>query len=182
MIFFNMIFAVFSSFFRSVFSTTKIKNISFYLKSCGFKNLITMGAPNFRFIWLRRMNFCMFILGHYFQIFYSIIKRIFIFMMQDFFSIQFSFKKLFHYISMFKNPFSINRNYSISFRNTARTVRSIFTNRRISMSLPTSIMNTAPAFFPIIFPKRRFVAARELTYIFLHATFVPGTKILCQGA
>ena len=162
---------------RSTNTRTKIMFIYLLSIRTTSKNLFTIFT---RYIQMIKSFFSMhrsvFILSHYFKIFNSIIKSIFIYMMNYFFKFKFSAKILLHYISMFKNLFSINCENFITSKNTSRTIGGIFTNRRITVSLPSSVMNTTPSSFSLIFPIRGFVASLKFTSFF-HNNSIAGTKI-----
>ena len=61
----------------------------------------------------------MFSMNHDFKIFYYIMKRIFVFMVNVFILCKFSAKMLLHYITMFINPFSFGVNLNLPIFNIA---------------------------------------------------------------
>jgi len=159
------------------FTRTECKFISFLLPRGVFAYFIALNA---RFL---QMNISLFhmipsmirlIINH--QIFNSIIKSISIYMMDNFGRIKFTTKMLLHNMPMFKNIISINSNYFITLKNTTTTIRGIFTDRWISVPLPSSIMNGTPTSFPFIFPISRLGATYKFTY-FIHGYIISGTKI-----
>ena len=83
-----------------------------------------------------------------FKILNTIIKFIFINMMNNFFwkRLKFSTKKLFHYYSMLSNLFIVYCNKFVSMKDLTTALWSRFSNIRISLQFPTIVMFRAISF------------------------------------